>query len=64
MNADGTDGRELMPDEPKKQWEPDISPDGTKIVYVSREASSKEKLYIANADGTGAKELMPDDPNK
>ena len=61
MNADGTDQRAITT-ETDGACQPDWSPDGAQIVYISP-CNSKENeyqganLYIMNADGTGTKPL-------
>ena len=55
-NADGTGAKELMPNDPNKQYSPDFSPDGSKIAYVAYE-TNLEKVYIVNIDGTGKRRL-------
>src|SRR5665647_2641198 len=50
MNADGTDQVNLT-NNPKYDWFPTFSPDGSKIVFLSDRDGIGE-IYIVNADGT------------
>ena len=58
INSTGTDNREISV--PGNCKEPDISPDGTKIVFSSRDPGNNE-IYICNADGTNPVRLTETD---
>jgi len=56
MNPDGSDVKVLTNNDVIDS-DPVFSPDGTKIVFTSRRASSAGELYIMNSDGTGVTRL-------
>ena len=57
MNADGSGAANLSA-HPALDDEPDLSPDGTKIVFMStRGEEGKTFLYIVNVDGSGVRQL-------
>jgi dipeptidyl aminopeptidase/acylaminoacyl peptidase len=68
MKPDGTDVRPITrdvrtPDEdPKTDFYPSWSPDGTKIAFVSNRANYQEsfEIFVVNADGTGLTQLTHD----
>jgi Tol biopolymer transport system component len=51
MNADGSDERPLLV-QPGDQRYPTLSPDGTRLAYMSRSDGGTADLWIANADGS------------
>ncbi|MBD3413934.1 MAG: DUF5050 domain-containing protein [Candidatus Aminicenantes bacterium] len=53
-----TDGSKIkrLTDHPGNDWEPDLSPDGQEVVFVS-DRDSKSGIYTVNVDGTGLKRL-------
>ena len=56
VSADGSSGSPNALTDNDHNVEPDISPDGTKIVYVCAEGSlntNDREIWIMNADGTG-----------
>ncbi len=55
MRPDGTD-RTRLTDNSADDYTPDISPDGTKVAFVSVR-SGTNKVYVMNADGTDVKDL-------
>ena len=55
MNADGT-GVTRLTTNASYDFEPDWSPDGTKIAFVSRRDGNDE-IYVMNADGSGQTRL-------
>jgi Tol biopolymer transport system component len=57
MDADGSDRRPLITG-PGFDSSPDLSPDGTRILFT-RENSSDAGVYVANADGSEAVNLIP-----
>jgi Tol biopolymer transport system component len=58
INADGSGLRQLtrnnVPD-----WEPAWSPDGQKIVWVSRDRGTGADVFVMNADGSDQRRLTP-----
>jgi len=56
MDADGSNERPLLV-QPGDQRYPALSPDGTRLAYMSRDDGGTADLWIANADGTGARLL-------
>lgn len=66
INLDGT-GLSRLTDIPEGACQPDWSPDGTRLVFVSPCARNKEtyrssSLFLINADGSGISPLMPSVP--
>ncbi len=59
-----TDGSEMkrLTNHPGSDWEPDLSPDGRKAVFVS-DRDHKSNIYIINVDGTGLKRLTTGSSN-
>ncbi|HEX5164612.1 MAG TPA: protein kinase [Thermomicrobiales bacterium] len=55
MNPDGSDQRPLI-SQPNDDWLAAISPDGRRVVWVSRQHGNHQ-LYIAMVDGTGVRRL-------
>jgi TolB protein len=53
MNADGSNARPLLV-QPGDQRYPTLSPDGTRLAYMSRSDGGTADLWIANADGSDA----------
>ena len=51
MDADGGN-RENLSNHPMHDWEPDWSPDGTKIAFVSNRNGGVYQIYVMDADGT------------
>lgn len=51
MAADGSGRTELPVDQPRLNWRPSLSPDGTQVVFISNRDSNFE-IYKANLDGT------------
>ncbi|MDF1501401.1 hypothetical protein [Roseisolibacter sp. H3M3-2] len=49
VNPDGTDERRLTSG---TGWNPDVSPDGTRVVFESNHEGDSQ-LYVMNVDGTG-----------
>jgi TolB protein len=59
MRDNGSDLRQLTTD-PERDIEPDWSPDGSQIVFVSgRDAPTDVQLYVMNADGSNQHALLP-----
>jgi len=57
MNLDGT-GLHQLTDDPGRDYEGDISPDGTTIVFASqRAAGQNSQLFLMNADGSDVRRL-------
>ena len=56
MDADGSDERPLLV-QPGDQRYPALSPDGSRLAYMSRSDGGTADLWIANADGSGARLL-------
>ena len=52
-NSDGSDPRPL-PQAGKYAYSPAYSPDGSRIAYLSNDASGGLQVFVAAADGTGA----------
>ena len=68
MNADGTNPRYLAT---PSGWSPDISPDGTKVLFVSYELGDWDPycrveelyncaIYVVNTDGSGLTQIEPE----
>src|SRR4051812_35244036 len=59
VRPDGTDERQLthVPDG-KQAGAPDISPDGSKIVYVSNEGADHFAVWAMHTDGSGQHKLF------
>ncbi len=45
-------------------WDPAISPDGTRIAYVSYDAFQNQTIFVINTDGTGKKAITSDNLKK
>jgi Tol biopolymer transport system component len=61
MNADGSNLRNLT-NNPASDTEPEISPDGTKIAFVStRNGILNPEIYVMNADGSNQQRLTKND---
>jgi TolB protein len=58
VNADGT-GSVRLTQEPWREFDPTLSPDGRLIVYRA-EPEDYPELWIMNADGSGQRRLSPD----
>jgi len=56
MNADGTDQTRLT-NNPAGDWNPDWSPDGTRIAFNSNRESGQDEIYVMNPDGSGVTDL-------
>jgi Tol biopolymer transport system component len=57
MAADGSDVQQLT-NEPGRDYEPDVSPDGKRIVFASQRASGdSSQLHIMDVDGTNVRRL-------
>jgi tol-pal system beta propeller repeat protein TolB len=54
MDADGTDQKNLTESPEVSEYEPDWSPDNTKIAFTN---GSKADIFVMNADGTGQRNL-------
>jgi Tol biopolymer transport system component len=54
MNVDGTDVRQITHSESwdDHNYDPDWSPDGTKIAFVTTRGELQRQIYTINADGT------------
>jgi hypothetical protein len=68
IRLDGSGLRQLAPQEADRhQQSPHISPDGKRIIYLSKPAKEDSKdpspLHIINRDGTGDKVLVPNAMN-
>jgi TolB protein len=63
MNADGSDPVQLTQTEPFYNSSPDISPDGTKIVFHS-DRDGRNHIYVMNIDGSDVKQLTGDASNE
>jgi Tol biopolymer transport system component len=55
MEADGSNQRVLI-SEPDDDWLPSVSPDGSRIVWVSRRHGNHQ-IYLANIDGSDVRRL-------
>ncbi len=55
MNADGSE-RERLTDHPADEFDPDWSPDGTRIAYRSHR-DDNEEIYVMQADGSAQTNL-------
>jgi Tol biopolymer transport system component len=54
-------GRDMIAAQPVSDWYPDISPDGTRIAFVSRESpDSPEGVYTMARDGLDRQRLTPE----
>ena len=68
MNPDGTDITKISSNEQRDYSSPDVSPDGTKIVFMSAgETPStgktrRQTIFIMNADGSNEFQLITDPP--
>jgi Tol biopolymer transport system component len=51
MNADGTNQTDITPNDVTLNYQPSLSPDGSKVLFVSLRNSYYE-VYVANSDGT------------
>lgn len=61
MRIDGSETRRLT-DHPDSDWDPDLSPDGQKVVFVSNR-DGKSDIYLVNVDGTDLTRLTEDADN-
>ncbi|GIV79421.1 MAG: hypothetical protein KatS3mg050_3815 [Litorilinea sp.] len=52
MNADGSNKRPLMENQPNLNWRPAWSPDGQQLLFISNRDGNFE-IYKVNVDGTG-----------
>jgi Tol biopolymer transport system component len=53
MNADGSDPRPVMEEQPKLNWRPTWSPDGSQLLFVSnRDGPNDMNIYRVNVDGS------------
>lgn len=57
---DGTDVKRVSNPDQVYHSNPTFSPDGTKILYLSRDRTRIQSLYTANVDGTNPKKLSDD----
>lgn len=63
MNADGTNQTQLTFGNTQNSVEPDLSPDGTKIVFASTMQSHDHEILIMNVDGTNLTRLTNNPAN-
>ena len=63
MDADGGN-RENLSNHPPHDEDPDWSPDGTKIAFVSNRKGAKYQIYVMDADGTNQIKLAGGPLNK
>jgi len=56
MNVDGTGRHKVMEDQPRLNWHPDWSPDGTQLLFQSNRDGNFE-VYRVNADGSSVQNL-------
>jgi Tol biopolymer transport system component len=56
MNADGTNARAITSSAGNKS-SPDVSPDGTRIVFSADVDSATQSIFVVNSDGTGLTRL-------
>lgn len=59
MDEDGFNPTNLTND-PAKDAQPAVSPDGSQIAFVSNRDSSRNEIYVMNADGSKQTHLTND----
>ena len=60
MDIDGSYRKQLTND-PKPEWMPRLSPDGSRIAYAKKDEDGTVDLWIMNADGTGQRKIYDGD---
>ena len=60
MNADGSAPGEPSRTSPRDDYQPDWSPDGSKIAFFGTAAAGNYEIYVMNADGTNQTDLTND----
>jgi TolB protein len=61
VSRDGTGLRSLAPTGGQSWWEPDWSPDGTRLVHVRRlSISSGDEIFVMDTTGHAEQQLRPD----
>lgn len=59
MNADGSNARQLTHNPRFSDFDPEWSPDGTKIAFDSQRGARFSSLWVMNADGGSAHAISP-----
>ncbi len=59
VNADGSDVQVILADKDRESFDPALSPDGSRIAFVS--GNGKDQIFLMNADGTRPRPLISDD---
>ncbi len=58
MNADGTNARNLIPNEGAPVLFPEWSPNGSRLLFLSADPGERLGVWVANADGTDSHQVI------